>query len=212
MNDPTDDPPTNPVAESSAGWQRWRAEVDLDGYDERWARLEASGQNPHGEADLVMGYRPATVLDAGCGTGRVGIALAARGVEVVGTDLDDDMLAKARAKAPEIPWVRGNLIDLDLGRRFDVVVLAGNVIPFVGAGQRAAAIAACARHLSATGRLIAGFSLRPDWFTLDRYDAWCAASGLHLSERFATWDREPFAGPGDYAVSIHRPIAGDAGG
>ena len=190
----------------SDGWQRWRAEVDLDGYDERWAKMAAAGGNPHGEADLVMGYHPRTVLDAGCGTGRVAIELARRGVAVAGTDLDDDMLAKARTKAPDIEWVSCDLAALDLGpdRRFDIVVMAGNVIPFVAPDRRADAVAACARHLTDEGRLIAGFSLRAEWPTVADYDGWCTTAGLHLAERFATWDRDPFVPGGDYAVSIHR--------
>lgn len=204
MTSPNEEPP----AGTSDGWTSWRAEVDLDAYDERWRRLEASGQNPHGEVDLVIGYGAASVLDAGCGTGRVAIELARRGVDVVGVDLDDDMLAKARAKAPGIVWVSGNLASLELDRRFDVVMMAGNVVPFVAGDQRADAVAACARHCTPAGRVIAGFSLRPNWPTLDEYDSWCAASGLRLDERFATWERAPFTTPAEYAVSIHRPIAG----
>ncbi len=69
--------------------------------------MAARGESVHGEADFVMRYSPASVLDAGCGTGRVGIELAARGVEVVGVDLDEKMLNAARCKAP----------DLDVGHR-----------------------------------------------------------------------------------------------
>ena len=90
-------------------WAQWRRQVDLDGYDERWARMAAAGENPHGEADLVCRFDPATVLDGGCGTGRVAIELARRGIDVVGVDLDTDMLARARAKAPELTWVEADL-------------------------------------------------------------------------------------------------------
>ena len=38
------------------------------------------------------------MLDAGCGTGRVAIELAARGFSVVGMDLDEAMLDTARAE------------------------------------------------------------------------------------------------------------------
>lgn len=37
-----------------------------------------------GEADFVAHLEPTTLLDAGCGTGRVAIELAGRGVEIVG--------------------------------------------------------------------------------------------------------------------------------
>jgi SAM-dependent methyltransferase len=184
-------------------WSRWRDQVDLDGYDERWRRMAAAGENPHGEADLVASYRPASVLDGGCGTGRVGIELARRGIAVLGVDADPDMIASARAKAPDLEWSVQDLADLERPERFDVVALAGNVVPYVAAGRRAAAVTACARHLAPGGRLVAGFQLQPDWPTLADYDGWCAAAGLEPEDRFATWDREPYS-DGTYAVSVHR--------
>lgn len=182
-------------------WSRWRESVDLGGYDERWRRMAAAGHDPHGEAALVTSYAPGTVLDGGCGTGRVGIELARRGVAVLGVDADADMIAAARAKAPDLPWVLADLADLDRPERFDVVVLAGNVVPY--ATRRAELVAACARHLAPGGRLLAGFGLRPGWPALAEYDRWCAAAGLALEDRFATWERERYAG-GAYAVSVHR--------
>ncbi|TCK22618.1 class I SAM-dependent methyltransferase [Pseudonocardia endophytica] len=181
-------------------WTAWRDQVDLDRYDQRWAAMEAAGHNPHGEADLVHGLGPRSVLDGGCGTGRVAIELARRGLAVVGVDPDADMIDAARAKATELAWVRSGLEDLDLGRRFDVVVLAGNVIPY--AADRAGVVAGCARHLETGGSLVAGFQLQPGWPTLDEYDAWCAAAGLELADRWSTWSRDPYDG-GAYAVSRH---------
>ncbi|NMH91026.1 class I SAM-dependent methyltransferase [Pseudonocardia bannensis] len=165
--------------------------------------MAAAGQNPHGEADLVASYTPGSVLDGGCGTGRVATELARRGVAVAGVDNDPDMIAAARAKAPSLRWHVVGLAELDLGDRFDVVVLAGNVVPYMAAPDRAAAIGACARHLEPGGRLIAGFQLQPGWPTLGDYDGWCAAAGLEPEDRWATWDRAPYT-DGDYAVSVHR--------
>ena len=87
-------------------WHSWRDRVDLGTYDERWAQIAAEGGNPHGEADLVASFRPGSVLDGGCGTGRVGIELARRGITVLGVDPDPDMIAAARAKAPHLEWLR----------------------------------------------------------------------------------------------------------
>ena len=67
---------------NAAGVQRGSA------YDRRWAEMEEAGHNPHGEADFLSGFSPSSVLDAGCGTGRVSIELSARGADVVGVDLD----------------------------------------------------------------------------------------------------------------------------
>jgi SAM-dependent methyltransferase len=173
-------------------------------YDEAWKRLEASGHNPHGEADLVVSLGPTSVFDAGCGTGRVAIELARRGLDVVGVDLDVVMLGQAQVKAPELRWVRADLAVVDLGRSFDAVVMAGNVILFVAPGTEAQVIANLARHLAPGGVLIAGFQLRAGGFGIDQYDAAAAAAGLALGERWATWDRQPWRPGGDYAVSAHR--------
>lgn len=197
----SDDPARLPV-----DWSAWRGRLDVGAYDERWARMAAAGADPHGEVAFVQAYRPSAVLDAGCGTGRVAIELDRRGVEVVGADADPDMIAAARAKAPGLPWVRCDLADLTLPGLFDVVVLAGNVVPYVAAGRRAAAVLGCARHLEPDGLLVAGFALRQGWPTLADYDGWCSDAGLVLDGRFATWERAPYDG-GDYAVSVHR-IAG----
>jgi SAM-dependent methyltransferase len=171
-------------------------------YDRRWAELAAAGKSIHGEADLISRFEPASVLDAGCGTGRVAIELAARGIEVVGVDLDPPMLAEARTKAPQLEWVEADLLAVSLDRQFDVVAMAGNVMIFVRPGSEQRIVANLARHIRSGGLLIAGFQLDHD-YTLDRYDADCAASALTLEARYATWAGEPFQ-HGDYAVSVHR--------
>jgi SAM-dependent methyltransferase len=191
------------VSDLPDDWQRWREQIDLERFDERFRRMAEAGQNPHGEADLVTSYGPAAVLDGGCGTGRVGIELARRGIAVLGVDADPDMIAAARARAPELEWVTADLAGLDRQERFDVVVLAGNVVPYAAPERRATAVACCVAHLAPGGRLVAGFQMRSGWPTLDDYDGWCAAAGAALEDRFATWERAPYAG-GDYAVSVHR--------
>jgi SAM-dependent methyltransferase len=186
-----------------ADWSAWRDRFDPSGYDARWEQLAAAGVDPHGEAALVMRYAPRTVLDGGCGTGRVAIELARRGVDVVGVDVDPEMVEVARRKAPGLRWVVADLAGLALDARFDLVVLAGNVVPYVAGDRRAAAVACCARHLDPGGRLVAGFALRAGWPTLADYDGWCASAGLEPESRWSTWDRLPYEG-GDYAVSVHR--------
>jgi SAM-dependent methyltransferase len=173
---------------------------DGEDYQARFDRLAASGQDVHGEADFVMSFSPGTVLDAGCGTGRVAIELARRGVEVVGVDVDPSMLATARGLAPDLTWVDADLTEFDLGRTFDVVVLAGNVPLFTPAGTQAALAAACAKHVG--GVMVAGFSTDRG-YTAEDWDEACTAAGLAPVDRFSTWSRDvdPTA---PYTVSVHR--------
>lgn len=176
----------------------WDGEVYQRTYDER----AAAGQDVHGEANFVQLFDPRSVLDAGCGTGRVGTELARRGIEVVGVDMDQSMLATAIARAPEVTWIMSDLTLLNLGRTFDVVLMAGNVPLFTPPGTEAALVAGVARHVSPGGLLIAGFSLGRS-YSLAQYDAHAGAAGLVLVQRWGTWDRDPFPG-GEYAVSVHR--------
>jgi SAM-dependent methyltransferase len=190
----------------SEQWSRWRAETDLEEYYSRWRRLEATGQSPHGEADFIESLHPRSVLDAGCGMGRVATELDRRGIDVVGVDLDDDLLAFARRTQPAIRWLLNDLASMDLGRCFDVVAMPGNVMIFCRAEDRAVIIRNLTAHLEPDGLLVAGFQLDSGEATLglEEYDGLCRAAGLELVERWATWDREPYSS-GTYAVSVHRP-------
>jgi SAM-dependent methyltransferase len=175
-------------------------------YDRRFEDLAAKGMDMHGEAALVASYGPGSVLDAGCGTGRVAIELSRRGHPVVGIDVDEAMLESARVKAPDLEWVCGDLADpgLEFGRPFDVVVMAGNVLIFVPSGSEEQVIANAARWLRPGGRLVSGYALRPGGFGPDLHDALASRAGLVLQDRWSTWDRQPFS-PGDsYAVGVHR--------
>ena len=189
----------------SSHWSQWRAENDLEEYYTRWQRLEVTGQSAHGEADFIESLQPRSVLDAGCGMGRVAIELSRRGLDVVGVDLDDDLLAYARRSQPSIHWLLDDLATMDLGRCFDVVAMPGNVMIFCRTDDRAAVIRNAAAHLEPDGLLVAGFQLgnSDEALTIEEYDRLCSAAGLDRVERWATWDREPYCG-GTYAVSVHR--------
>ena len=185
--------------------------ADFDGraYQARFDALAAAGVDVHGEAALVASLGPASVLDAGCGTGRVAIELARRGVRVVGVDVDVSMIAEARRLAPDLEWLHADLARLELSpRTFDVVVLAGNVPLFCPEDRREQLVTACAGHVAPSGALVSGFELGRG-FTLAQYDAACEASGLSSAFRWSTWDQRPFLDDSAYAVSVH--VREDAG-
>ena len=195
---------------------RWQ-DADVargDDYDARWQDLIDSGANIHGEADLVASLLAENggrrVLDAGCGTGRVAIELARRGMSVTGVDADPEMLAPAREKAPELSWSRCDLADTRgltaaAPGPFDLILLAGNVMIFLEPGTEQQVVANLAGRLAPDGLLVAGFSLLAG-VTLEQYDALAAQAGMRLVHRWATWDREPFR-DGEYAVSVHAASA-----
>lgn len=194
------------MSHNPPGKSRWNQDRSLSGndYDAQLA-ARVAGQNPHGEADFVESLGGRTVLDAGCGTGRVGIELARRGFEVTGVDLDAEMLATARRKAPDLDWRLADLATLSLGSHFDRILLAGNVLIFLAPNTEGSVLERIAAHLASGGRIIAGFQLLPGGLSLDGYDRLAAANGLHLIERWATWHRDPWTPSSGYAVSVHGP-------
>ena len=189
----------------SKRWRQWRQKVDLDEYETRWERLEAEGQQVHGEADFVDRYAKSRVLDAGCGMGRVGLELARRGYDVVGIDNDDEMLARARKKKSTARWELGDLTQVTFDDKFDTIVMAGNVLVFVEPARRHLVVPNLVAALEDGGCLISGSSISPP-FDLSEYDDWCLHAGLALVERYGAWDRSPFVGSSDYAVSVHRRL------
>jgi demethylmenaquinone methyltransferase/2-methoxy-6-polyprenyl-1,4-benzoquinol methylase len=72
------------------------------GLDRRWRRTTAESVVRQGD----------DVLDACCGTGDLAIACARAGGTVTGLDFSERMLERARRKAPELQWVRGDLLEL----------------------------------------------------------------------------------------------------
>ena len=170
-------------------------------YAAYFRELAESGQDVHGEADYVTGLLPAgSVLDAGCGTGRVAIELGRRGYDVVGVDNDSSMLDVAR-RSPGT-WVEADLAALDLGRAFDLVVCAGNVMVFLAEGTEPRVVERLAAHVVPGGLLVSGW--RTDRLAPDVYDDWAAAAGLEPVVRYSTWDGDPWQDGADWCVAVHR--------
>jgi ubiquinone/menaquinone biosynthesis C-methylase UbiE len=96
------------------------------------------------------------VLDLGCGTGRLAIAMAANGHEVTGVDPARASLDAARRKpgAERVRWVAGTASDLPV-RAYDTVLMTSHVAQFlVDDLQWRAALRSVRRSLGRGGRLI----------------------------------------------------------
>lgn len=179
-------------------------------YVERFRAMARDGKDVDGEARLVDAMLPrgARILDAGCGPGRVGSALAARGHTVVGVDVDPVLIAAAEEDHPGPTWLVGDLVDMDLPARgiaepFDLVVCAGNVMTFLADGTHEAALARMHAHLAPGGRVVVGFGTGRG-YAVQTFLADARRAGLVPDVLLATWDLRPYQPDSDFVVAILR--------
>lgn len=113
------------------------------------------------EPDMVVAVAPAgaTVLELGCGAGRVTHPLVERGYVVTAVDNSPEMLAQIRGAER----VHANIEGLDLGRRFDVVLFGSHLVNNPDLDELNTWLAAAARHVSADGSLLVERHAT-DWF------------------------------------------------
>lgn len=145
-------PIAEPVAdETAATLARY---YDLDLADERedidmYLALARSSDGP--------------ILELAVGTGRIAVPLAAAGHAVTGVDIDPQMLERARrawaaaqpAGGGSLDLVEGDITDLELGRRFSVVILALNsLLMLPDRTAQTAALRVMASHLDKGGRAV----------------------------------------------------------
>lgn len=179
-------------------------------YIERFRRLASEGADLAGEARMMdaMLPRASRVLDAGCGTGRVGAELATRGHQVTGVDADAALILAARADYPEQRWIAADLVDLDLSSHgdpepFDAAVVAGNVMLFVAEATEEQVLRRVAAHLRPDGFAVIGFAAGRG-YELPDFDRHAVAAGLVAEQRFATWDLRPWRSDSPFSVSVLR--------
>ena len=104
-------------------------------------------------ASLVEGAD--RVLDLGCGTGIFSAELAARGHQVTGVDPAGAMLdiARGRPGGDDVRWIEADARHLDLGERFDMVLMTGHAFQTaLTRRDRAALIGTIAGHLDRGAR------------------------------------------------------------
>jgi SAM-dependent methyltransferase len=147
-----------------------------------------------GEPELIHETVPAgaEILELGAGAGRVTHQLLALGHTVVAVDNSEDMLARIQGAET----VLGDIEELELGRRFPVVVLASNFINHPDGSERRAFLACCARHVLPDGQvLLQGFPR--DWTPSTQ---WSEHGGVRFRLRNFTLDRGHVSGEMEYLV------------
>lgn len=107
------------------GRRYYEPDNSIDGYipGKRESLAQRTAREVKGIVDLLGLARGARILDLPCGYGRHSNALADRGYQVTGLDLDAEHLAKARESA-QARFREGDMreIDADLHGRFDAVI------------------------------------------------------------------------------------------
>lgn len=100
-----------------------------------------------------------SILDLGCGTGNHALTLAKSGNRVIGVDLSDKMIEIAKEKAKEqrikVDFHRGDARNLNLNKKFDIVLLMFNIIGYqVTNRDLASTFKTANKHLKQGGLLI----------------------------------------------------------
>jgi SAM-dependent methyltransferase len=180
-------------------------------YVERFRTMAAAGDDLAGEARFVdaMVARGARILDAGCGPGRVGSALAIAGHEVVGVDVDPFLIAAANRDHPGPSWLVGDLAELDLLAQgitdgFDAIICVGNVMPFLAASTRVAVLDRFRVHLRTGGRVVVGFGAGRG-YRFDEFLTDVESVGLSVDVLLESWDLRPFTKVSEFLVAILTP-------
>jgi SAM-dependent methyltransferase len=109
------------------------ADFDPRLYGARWASLyDDFHTGLMDDAGAVAGLAALAdggpLLELGVGTGRVAVPLAEQGLEVVGVDVSEEMLAELKKKSSTVTPVVGDMTTVRLEREFAVVYIAFNSI------------------------------------------------------------------------------------
>jgi SAM-dependent methyltransferase len=180
-------------------------------YIERFRAMARAGDDLAGEARLVdaMAPRRARILDAGCGSGRVGGYLAAAGHQVVGVDVDPTLIEAAEHDHPGPRWLVGDLAELDLPARgitepFDLIVSTGNVMTFLAPSTRVQVLGRLHAHVKHDGRAVIGFGAGRNYAYAQFLDD-AADAGFVPDLLLSTWDLRPFTDDSDFLIALLRP-------
>lgn len=179
------------------------------GYGETFAQRVSEGADIDGEARLAdaLAPRQARILDVGSGMGRVAAALQARGHAVVATEPDAALRAQSQQTYPDLEVLPHEALGLDpaeLGS-FDLVVVVGNVMIYLGEDTERRVLARVRELLAPVGRALVGFHLTAvkagsRTYPANEFVADAAAAGLRVVHRFGSYELdEPVE---DYAVWV----------
>ncbi|MCH5586545.1 class I SAM-dependent methyltransferase [Shimazuella sp. AN120528] len=98
------------------------------------------------------------VIELGCGTGRMSIAIAKEGIEVVGVDFSAEKLAVAKQKSDDlglshrIKWVESSITNFQLPETFPLIIMPDrSFLQLINIRDQLSALKAIRRHLEEGG-------------------------------------------------------------
>ncbi len=122
------------------------------------------------------------VLELACGTGRITIPIAEKGIEISGLDITEDMLSyaklKAEAKKVNIEWIEADCRDFNIDKKFNLILFPFNSIAHIHDLESIEACFSCVKkHLKDNGKFIIDmFNPCLDRFTRDSSTRYPVAS------------------------------------
>jgi ubiquinone/menaquinone biosynthesis C-methylase UbiE len=123
--------------------------------------------------NFIRSRRPGarSLLDVACGTGKH-LAELRRDFEVAGVDINAQLLEKAAEHCPGVNFYRADMVEMDLGREFDIVMCLFSSIALVRTLDRMKrAVVRMAEHVSTGGLLMVEPFFGPDDFWTGRVTA-----------------------------------------
>jgi SAM-dependent methyltransferase len=137
----------------------------------------------------------ASILELGCGTGRITRRLAELGHPVTAVDQSAEMLEHVRGAET----VLGNIEDLDLGRRFEAVVLASHLINSADPTQRSSFLNTCRNHVDGDGVVLIQ-RYEPDFDWRQREDTSSQQGGVVCTLRNVSLDGRTLRAVMEYRI------------
>jgi SAM-dependent methyltransferase len=132
-------------------------------YDTIYLAMKDYGTEAETLTTFIHQYRRSTgnrLLDVACGTG-LHLSYLKQHFKVEGLDLDEQLLAIARQRHPEVPLHHADMIGFDLGHTFDVVTCLFSAIGYVKTLENLSRAVQCMAHHLVPG----GVLLIEPWFT-----------------------------------------------
>ena len=171
-----------------------------DPYDLFAAFYDAVNEEPEERIALLLNllerHHPAatSVLELGCGTGAV-LAGLGSGLELVGVDRSVAMLEVAKRRVPGAQFLLDDIVSVDVGRTFEVVLCVCDTINHLTTPEGWRAVfARAAHHLAPGGLFIVDFNTRGRFLDLAESTPWAhgvdghtLVMSLEFNDPLATW-------------------------